>query len=36
LKLTFSPEPSEVVELIGEEADKLYEEIIGIAGFAKA
>jgi hypothetical protein len=36
LKLTFSTEPQDVVELTGEEADKIYEEIIGIAGFAKA
>jgi hypothetical protein len=36
LKLTFSTEPPDVVELTGEEADKIYEEIIGIAGFAKA
>ena len=36
LKLTFSTEPSEVVELTSDEADKIYEEIIRIAGFAKA
>jgi hypothetical protein len=35
LRLTFSSEPLDVLQLTGEEADKVYEQIIGISGLAK-
>ena len=36
LHLTFRTDPLDVVQLTGEEADKVYEEIIGMSGLAKS
>ena len=35
LRLTFSTEPLDVLQLTGEEADKVHEQIIGMSGLAK-